>query len=247
VENRKLRAGNASVFPVPGAARLTVGRSRFFPGQVVFRFPDSVAGSKLKTPSSGLSALLLSAPTLVAHGPLRLRRPLLLPHLPVLRRSLLLPRGPLRSGLPLLLGPGFLRAGLSLLLSPGFLRAGLFLLFAFGLVHPGSFLLLLPQLLMFLNLGPLVILRPPLISEMSPLPVRSRFVVLDVPGPFSSPMPAIVPFPPIVMHVTMVNSFIPPRVSVPVPVPVESPPSRIHVKVEPGNMTVIAPASVIIA
>jgi len=235
------------VFPVPGAPRLIVFRSRFFPGQVMFRFPDGVAGSKLKTLSSGLSALLLSTPTLVAHGLLRLRRPLLLPHLSVLRRPLLLPRGLLRSGLPLLLGPGFLRSGLLLLLSPGFLRAGLSLLLTFGLVYSGSFLLLLNQLVMFLNLGPLVILHPPLISEMIPLLVRSRFVILDIPGPFSSPMPAIVPFPPIVMHVTVVNSLIPPRVSVPVSVPVESPPTRIHVKIEPRNMTVVTPASVIIA
>lgn len=105
--------------------------------------------------------------------------------------------------------------------------------------------LLLLLLLMFLNLGFLLILFFPLMPQLLPLLLRSRLITLNSPGSVMLPMSTVLPAPPVLLKSLRGDSLIVPPVPVPIVFAVVPSPARIYIEIKTGNIFIIRPPLVV--
>ncbi len=101
-------------------------------------------------------------------------------------------------------------------------------------------------LLVLLDLGPLLVLLLPLLSQCLLLLSRSRLVTLNSPGLLLLPIPVIVPAFPALLKPAVVDPLIIPWVSVPVMASVVPSPARVDIIIEAWDMIEIGPAPIVI-
>jgi hypothetical protein len=123
------------------------------------------------------------------------------------------------------------------------------LLFHLGLpLLPGLLSLGLRRLdlLVPLDLGPLLVLLLPLQPYCLLLALRSGLIALNSPGPLLLPISVIMPAFPVLLKLSIGDPVIMPRVSVPVMASVVSSPARVDIKIETRNMIEVGPTSIIV-
>jgi hypothetical protein len=107
-------------------------------------------------------------------------------------------------------------------------------------------LLLLSLLLVFLDLGPLLILSLPLAPHLLPLLLWPGTIALNAPIPLFFPMSVAVPASPVGLKALVRDPLIVPAVSVPVVISVVASPARIHVVIEARDAVIVSPTAVVV-